>query len=82
MLFDLLPIFPGACGSVLRYVVGSKLLRTERASAEVTLVLAADMASDSLESCKICMAVRALRSRPDLSVVVCFGRVFGRDMAL
>lgn len=81
MLFDLLPIFSDACGSVLRYVVGSKLLRTERASAEATLVLVADMAPESLASCKICTAVSALMPRPSLSVVVDFGTVFGRNMA-
>ena len=82
MLFDLLPIFYGAFGSVLSHVVGSRLLRTERAGVEATLVLAADMASDSLESSKISMAVRALVSRPCLSVIVRFGRVYGRNMAL
>jgi hypothetical protein len=53
MPLDLLPIFPGAYGSVLRHVVVSTLLQTERAGAEVTVVFAANVASNRLLSCKI-----------------------------
>jgi hypothetical protein len=81
VLFNLPPVFPGALGSVLRHVVGSTLLQTERTDAEVTVVLCTDMTPDSLASYKMRMAVRTLVLRL-LSVVIRFGKVSGNDMAL
>ena len=85
VVLDFSPVSPGAYGLVLRHVVGSTLLQTERTDAEFTLMFCEDMTPEGLSSCEgFCMAVRVIAcvSLTRLSAAACSGSVSGRYMAL